>query len=163
MVIGEADAEKFVRELRGIEMGAEVALGDRDSRRSGDRVDPVALACHQPVAYGTWPVVVLVGECHEDTTATAPIASDPAQVVVHQGADSRLAPWLADRWEHDLGDEALDGSVEHFELERFLGFEVREQTALGKLQILCQDAKGDAFEPDLAGTVQCTLDDRPSG
>jgi hypothetical protein len=84
-------------------------------------------------------------------------------VVVHQSADSRLAPWLADRWEDNLGDEVLDGSVKDFELERFLRFEVGEQAALGKLQILCQDAKGDAFEPNLAGTVQCTLDDRPSG
>src|SRR5262245_2175543 len=163
MVIGKADAEKFVRKLRRIEIGPEVTLGDRDFRRPGDRVDPVALAGHQPVANRTGAVVVFIGECQEQAAAATHVASDPPQVMVHQRADSRLAPRLADRRDDNLGNEALDRRVEHFKLEGFLRFEVREQAALRELEILCKNPKRDALEPDLAGTVQCTLDDRSTG
>ena len=159
-MVAEHEAVQLVGELVRVEVLPEVALVDGDARRGGERVQPVAHGLDQRVARRAGPVVQLAGGSDEHAAARA-VA--PAQPGVEEGAHARLAARPGQRLDHDLLDELPRRLLDDLHLQGFLGAEVREQAALGQLELLGQAADGQALEPDHRGQGGGPFDDRLPG
>ena len=91
---GEQDAVEVLRELVGIGVGAEVALGDARAEDSGDHVEQVALVADQPVPHRAR-LVVELGRRRDERAAAGHRV--PGQPVLEQRPHPRLAARRAQR------------------------------------------------------------------
>src|SRR5882762_3125023 len=158
-MVGEHDTVEIVRELVGVRVLRKVPLLDAFAVRRRDDAEPIALELLQPIAHWTGSVVEL-GRGGDEQTATGHRArASPVEPAVEQAAEARLAPRLCQGWSHNGLDEPGRRVVQHLDLERFLGAEMTEQTALGELQIFRERADGETPEADSAGERDCALED----
>ena len=87
------------------------------------------------------------------------VAVDPGEVVVEQPPQPGLAARLPERRHDDLLDEVVDRPLQHLDLQRLLGLEVREQAALRQVHPRRQHAERQPLKADLAGQRPRPLDD----
>jgi hypothetical protein len=131
VVVTEHDGVEVVRELFGVQVGPESALGHPGPEDDRDHLQPALLKGDEAVTDRPRPVVQLGRRGDEEAASGARVRLRPRQPTVEESPDSRLAAGRAYGRLDDLLDEALGSGVKDLELERFLLPEVSEEAALG--------------------------------
>jgi hypothetical protein len=147
VVKAESHRIQVVRELLGIGVGAEVALGDAGAEGDGDRVQPVPLQADQLVTRGARAIVQLAGRGHEHAAAGDGVGPAPAIQRSKMARDARLPRGSGQGRAHDVLDEALGREAQDLDLQGFLGPEVGEEPALGEAELLGQVPDADPSRP----------------
>lgn len=151
MVERKHDSIHVLRELFRIGVTAEVSSLDSLSNRRGEEVDPFPLQLHQAVSHQTRPVVQLARGGHEDAASRQRFGPIPCHPVLEKGLHpGRASSRLECGAYHRLG-EMRRRVIQDLKLKGLLGAEMREQPALGELEIVGQDADSEPSEPDLTG------------
>src|SRR5262249_35510154 len=104
-------------------------------------------------------VVELVRERLEEAALAEARVLGPVELLREESTYARLATRSRQRGHDDPLREALDGFVEHGELERLLRLEMSEEAALREIQAGGEDAQRDLFEAELAGQLERLADD----
>jgi len=156
----EHDGIEVVRELFGVEVPSESALGYPDPENDRDHLQPPLLERDEAVADWTRSVVELRRRRDEETSPRNRVRFCPGQPPLEEGSDAGLAAGLAHGGLDDLFDEALGGRVEHLDLEGLLGPEVSEEAALGEAQVGREAADGQPFQSDLGRESDALIEDR---
>lgn len=163
MVVGEHDPIQIVGELVRVGTFAEMAFLDPDPERVGQELEPVLLRLDQPVPGRTWTIVELHGQGDEDAPGGLGADAGPVEPPLEQRTDPRLAARRRESGTQHGLHEPFDGELEDLHLKRFLGTEMREEAALGEVEVFGQAADGQSFEADLAGQGGCALENGLTG
>ena len=160
MVIREDDAVQIVSELHDVNRAAEMSLTHGATRGRRERLQPVALQLDQSIA-GRPRAIVQIHRGLDEHATTRPLL--PFEPPIEQRLQSRQASIGEQRGSDHRGHEALRGTVEHLDLQRFLRAEVREETTLRELEIVSEPPDRQAFEPHPAGEIDRVVHDGVTG
>ena len=109
---GQTDALAAVGELLRVEVGAEVALLDRDPRSTGEHVAPVAQGLHDEVTHRAGPVIQLEGRGEERAAPGQRGRLLPGQPALEEGPHPRLATRHRQGRSHDFRDHPGAGPAD---------------------------------------------------
>ena len=129
----------------------------------GDEIQEVPLLLHEGVARGARPVVQLRGRGDEHAAAGQPALLRPQAPVRKEGAQTRLAARGLERRLDDDLHEPLRRVLEDGDLQALLRAEVREEAALGELELLGQLPDREPLEARLARDCGGPIQDRLPG
>jgi hypothetical protein len=160
VVVGEDDAVQIVSELFGVDCAVEVPFTNRPAGGCRQRLQPIALELDQSIACRTRSVIEIHRGLHEHA-ATRPLF--PLQPAIEQCLDAWHAAVDEEGGLDDNRHEAFGGAIEHLDLQRFLRAEVREEAALGQLEVVGESADGQPFESHAAGEIDGVVHDGVAG
>lgn len=141
MLICHRGSKQLENKLRGIGVRAELAPSNRLFDGFDQVLAPLQLSLDQSVTNRTWFVIEFLRKCHEQTPASVRLSVDPVEIPVHQLDQSRSGRRLTPGRNHNAVAKALERFLDHRELQRFLGMEMREEAALGETEFRCQRAQ----------------------
>lgn len=163
MMSRQHHAIQVVRKLLGIDVGTKVSFLDRGNDDPRQNVEPAFLNFDETVANRTGPVVELDRCSHEEAAAREGTFLRPFQPALKKGTNPGLAPRGCESGLHDALDETSGRIFQDLKLQRFLGLEMGEEAALGKIEILREPADAQSLETDLAGEADRVLEDGLAG
>src|SRR5687767_2876002 len=129
-MVAEEKRVKLKGEQMRVDVGAKVALLDRDARRAGQRLRPQALGIDERIARGARLVVELGRRRGEETPAGKRLMIGPIDPAGEQGTEPRLSAIGPKRGSEDALAKLCHRELEDVELQSFLGAEVGEEPAL---------------------------------
>jgi hypothetical protein len=155
----EHDGVEVVGELLGLDVAPEVARFDAGAVDDLDHLEPALLERDEPVAHRPGPIVELDRGRDENAPSGSRARLCPGEPALEERGQAGPAAGLPDGGLDDLVHESLGRRVEHLDLERLLGAEVREEPALGEVQLVGQASDRQPLEADLAGQARGPLQD----
>ena len=135
MMVPEHEGIQLKRELFRVESLMEVPGAHGSAGGFGETVEPRTLELHQPVAYHAGLVVELDAGLYEDAAAACLARAGPGEPILEELAEAGFSGRRAKRRPHHLFGEAFCGGIDHLELKRLFGSEMRKEPALGHLEV----------------------------
>src|SRR5215472_2622294 len=162
MVIAEHDRVEVVCELLRVDVPSELTETDPSVEDGRYELQEVALSLDELPADWPGPVIELDGRRDEEAAARRLLRSRPIEPAAEETAEPGLSAGKSQGGPDDGVHELCRGRLEDLDLERLLGAEVREEAALGEVQVLREPPDREPLEPDLSGEPRGVIEDRRS-